>query len=313
MAETKWLGKYRAIVMDNNDPERRGRIRVQCPTVLGDYLSSWCEPCIPYATDYAGDYYVPPVNEAIWVEFEEGDVDKPIWGGGWYKIDSSPLTKDSNPEDYRYITFKNSVLRMGEREFIFELRDSDNSYVVRIDTSTWFGLNYIGSKTESELTDLELVIANKSFLLDTFPNEIREKIATLETEITDVANTFNGFLEESYNPFVQDVSDEMSQITSDLQNISGKITEIDSNLQDLQNQVNSLNETVEEINDVQTKLIYYLNKVINEQIIATVNLNADTFNFTVKSLADNADFEFTYAYMENVQGNFPLITRGGEL
>ena len=110
MAETKWLGKYRAIVMDNNDPERRGRIRVQCPTVLGNYLSSWCEPCIPYATDYAGDYYVPPVNEAIWVEFEEGDVDKPIWGGGWYKVDSSPLTKDSNPTDYRYITFTRIVI-----------------------------------------------------------------------------------------------------------------------------------------------------------------------------------------------------------
>lgn len=52
MAETKFYGKYRAKVVDVNDPERRGRIRVQCPAVLGIYKSAWCEPCIPYATDF---------------------------------------------------------------------------------------------------------------------------------------------------------------------------------------------------------------------------------------------------------------------
>ena len=58
MADVKYYGKYRAKVVDVNDPERRGRIRVQCPSVLGTHKSAWCEPCIPYATDFAGDYYV---------------------------------------------------------------------------------------------------------------------------------------------------------------------------------------------------------------------------------------------------------------
>lgn len=275
MAETKWLGKYRAIVMDNNDPERRGRIRVQCPTVLGNYLSSWCEPCIPYATDYAGDYYVPPVNEAIWVEFEEGNVDKPIWGGGWYKIDSSPLTKDSNPEDYRYITFKNSVLRMGEKEFIFELRGVNTSYTVTIDTSTWLGLNYIGSKTESELNDLELIIANKTYLLETFPNEVKEKIDILESEISDLGNNFKYFL-QTYNPFAESVGEQLTQISEQLGKISAKISEIDSNLLDLQNQVNNI--------DLGS---------INERI--TNNSNA--YNDTISSIASSGEVSFTYTFM----------------
>lgn len=275
MAETKWLGKYRAIVMDNNDPERRGRIRVQCPTVLGNYLSSWCEPCIPYATDYAGDYYVPPVNEAIWVEFEEGNVDKPIWGGGWYKIDSSPLTKDSNPEDYRYITFKNSVLRMGEKEFIFELRGVNTSYTVTIDTSTWLGLNYIGSKTESELNDLELIIANKTYLLETFPNEVKEKIDILESEISDLGNNFKYFL-QTYNPFAESVGEQLTQISEQLGKISAKISEIDSNLLDLQNQVNNI--------DLGS---------INERI--TNNSNA--YNDTISSIASSGEVSFTYTFI----------------
>lgn len=276
MAETKWLGKYRAIVMDNNDPERRGRIRVQCPTVLGNYLSSWCEPCIPYATDYAGDYYVPPVNEAIWVEFEEGDVDKPIWGGGWYKVDSSPLTKDSNPTDYRYITFKNSVLRMGEKEFIFELRDSGKSYTVTIDTSTWLGLNYIGSKSEQELNDLELIVANKTYLLETFPSEVKSEFDNVKTQITDIANNFNSFINEAYNPFTESVNSGFTSISDFLDTLSSKIAEIDENLQSLQEQIDSLG-----LSDTNERL----------------DNNVNAYNQTLQSIFDSGSVEFDFYEM----------------
>ena len=276
MAETKWLGKYRAIVMDNNDPERRGRIRVQCPTVLGNYLSSWCEPCIPYATDYAGDYYVPPVNEAIWVEFEEGDVDKHIWGGGWYKVDSSPLTKDSNPTDYRYITFKNSVLRMGEKEFIFELRDSDRSYTVTIDTSTWLGLNYIGSKSEQELNDLELIVANKTYLLETFPSEVKSEFDNVKTQITDIANNFNSFVNEAYNPFTESVNNSFTSISDFLDALSSKIAEIDENLRSLQEQIDNLG-----LSDT------------NERLDSNVN----AYNQTLQSIFDSGSVEFDFYEM----------------
>lgn len=285
MAETKWLGKYRAIVMDNNDPERRGRIRVQCPTVLGNYLSSWCEPCIPYATDYAGDYYVPPVNEAIWVEFEEGDVDKPIWNGGWYKIDSSPLKQGSNPEDYRYITFKNSVIRMGDKEFIFELRDGDSSYTVTIDTSTWLGLTYIGSKTEQELNDLETILANKTYLLETFPSEVRDEFDNVKTQITDVANNFNSFLSEAYNPFTSEVGEQLSSITEFLNTLSSKIGEIDGNLQDLQNQINSISNS---ITNLETRV---------GDLESRVSTNSNAYNLTMDSISASGSVEFTYYTM----------------
>lgn len=148
MSCKKYYGKYRAKVVDINDPERRGRIRVQCPAVLGEYKSAWCEPCIPYATDYAGDYYVPPINEGIWVEFEEGDVNKPIWNGGWYRKGSTPLLPSSKPDEYRFITFKNTVIHLGDREVIIELRQGDNtSKVLRINSDT--------------LDDIAWLIANK--------------------------------------------------------------------------------------------------------------------------------------------------------
>lgn len=285
MSETKWLGKYRAIVMDNNDPERRGRIRVQCPTVLGNYLSSWCEPCIPYATDYAGDYYVPPVNEAIWVEFEEGNVDKPIWGGGWYKVNSSPLTPDAKPTDYRFISFKNSIIRMGDKEFIFEIRNGDESYTVRIDTSTWLGLTYIGSKSEQELNDLEALIVNKTYLLETFPEEVHTQLENLDVKIVDVANNFSSFLTTAYNPFTKYVEDMLISLSESLDklshDLSDKLTEVDNNLRDLQSQIDSLNQSLGDLNSINSRL----------------DGHRDAYNQTIESIASSSPVVFTYWLM----------------
>ena len=90
MAQPCFYGKYRAKVVDVNDPQKRGRIRVMCPRVLREAKSSWCEPCIPVAYDYGGDFAIPKVGEFVWVEFEGGDPNKPIYTGGLWCRDKSP-------------------------------------------------------------------------------------------------------------------------------------------------------------------------------------------------------------------------------
>lgn len=282
MAETKWHGKYKAIVMDNNDPERRGRIRVQCPKVLGNYLSAWCEPCIPYATDFAGDYYVPPVNEAIWVEFEEGDVDKPIWGGGWYKINSSPLTLNSNPTDYRYISFKNSVLRMGEKEFIFELRDSDKSYTVTIDTSTWIGLNYIGRKTEKEILDLERLIVNTDFILEKIP----QNITALGDQFTDfVVNTYNKYVTETLEPELKELSETLVSALVEIKELKDKVSDLYSKIDpDLANIKNEVYGYVDGNGYWHAKLRDLIGSLRD-----TVNFNAEQYNNSIEDIGYKVD------------------------
>lgn len=212
LVENKYYGKYRAIVKDINDPERRGRIRVECPSVLGTYLSAWCEPCIPYATDFAGDFYVPPINEGIWVEFEEGDPNKPIWNGGWYRPNSSPLPMHEPADKYRFIVFKDTVVRFGDKEVIIELRDGDKSYTVSINSDTWKGLNYIGSKNDDELNNIENLIINKQFILEDFPNEVKDNFRLVEESINGVGGNFETFINASYNPFVSGVSEQFSGI-----------------------------------------------------------------------------------------------------
>ena len=80
----KYFGKYRGTVVNNIDPELRGRLLVNVPDVLSFGPSSWAEPCVPLAGPTGppmGVYMVPPIGAGVWVEFERGDQDHPIWSG----------------------------------------------------------------------------------------------------------------------------------------------------------------------------------------------------------------------------------------
>ena len=82
MNETKkYYGKYRGTVLQNVDPLQMGRIQVIVPDVSAVLPSSWAMPCVPIAGKQMGSYFVPQIGSGVWVEFEQGDPDYPIWTG----------------------------------------------------------------------------------------------------------------------------------------------------------------------------------------------------------------------------------------
>lgn len=80
----KFFGKYRATVLNNVDPMQMGRIMVMCPSVLGATPSSWAMPSFPVTGIQMGTWWLPQIGAGVWVEFEQGDVDFPIWSGCWF-------------------------------------------------------------------------------------------------------------------------------------------------------------------------------------------------------------------------------------
>jgi uncharacterized protein involved in type VI secretion and phage assembly len=90
-------GKYRGVVTDNRDPLMMGRVRAQVPDVLGQYQSGWAMPCVPYAGDGVGLFLIPPVNANVWIEFEHGDPNYPIWAGCFWSQGKVPATQ-ARPE-----------------------------------------------------------------------------------------------------------------------------------------------------------------------------------------------------------------------
>ena len=83
-------GMYRGTVMDNLDPLSMGRIKAFVPEVLQAVPTGWATPCAPVAGIKAGFFSVPAIGSGVWIEFEAGDVSRPIWVGGYWGAPEAP-------------------------------------------------------------------------------------------------------------------------------------------------------------------------------------------------------------------------------
>ena len=80
----QYFGKYRGRVVNNIDPQQRARIQVDVSDVAGFPLIAWALPCVPAGGFQHGLFSVPPINSGVWIEFERGDIDYPIWTGCYW-------------------------------------------------------------------------------------------------------------------------------------------------------------------------------------------------------------------------------------
>lgn len=80
----QFYGKYRGTVTDIQDPLMIGRVRAKVPDVMGDLESGWAMPCAPFGGSGMGFFALPKVGAGVWIEFEHGDPDYPIWSGCWF-------------------------------------------------------------------------------------------------------------------------------------------------------------------------------------------------------------------------------------
>jgi len=143
--EGRFYGKYRAFVVDNADPENRGRLRLRIPSVLGnDVVSGWALPCLPYggAADQ-GFFFIPEADACVWVEFEMGDLAYPVWVGTfWGKPggqSEAPKPADAQSPPTRKIirTLKGSSIEIedkdGDEVFIIQYNDGSKKNTVTMD------------------------------------------------------------------------------------------------------------------------------------------------------------------------------------
>lgn len=103
-AASRFYGKYRGVVTDNADPDNNARIMAQVPGVMGETAVGWALPAFPFAGDGHGLVMLPEVGSMVWIEFEAGNLDHPIWTGGFFLPGQRP-TPDT--QGARVIVSKN--------------------------------------------------------------------------------------------------------------------------------------------------------------------------------------------------------------
>ena len=77
----KFFGKYRGVVINNVDPMQMGRIQAKVPefSALG-----WAMHCVPRNDSKKVGSALPEMGAGVWIEFEQGDLNRPIWTGCFY-------------------------------------------------------------------------------------------------------------------------------------------------------------------------------------------------------------------------------------
>jgi len=110
MSAGTFFGKYRATVINNLDPLQIGRIQAAVPDVAGLLPSTWAMPCVPVAAPNMGVFTVPPIGAGVWIEFERGDPDYPIWVGGyWDTAGETPALAHAVPPGTASITLQTTM------------------------------------------------------------------------------------------------------------------------------------------------------------------------------------------------------------
>ena len=102
-----YFGKYRGMVLNNVDPMQIGRLQLSVADVSGLLPTSWAMPCVPYGGINAGILAIPAIGSGVWVEFEHGDPDYPIWVGTyWGSAAETPTLSKTVPSPTPAITLQ---------------------------------------------------------------------------------------------------------------------------------------------------------------------------------------------------------------
>jgi uncharacterized protein involved in type VI secretion and phage assembly len=123
-ASQKLFGKYRATVTQTRDPLNLGRIQADLTQGFPVNSTNWALPCTPYAGKQIGFFTVPPVGSSVWIEFEQGDIQKPIWSGCYWEANQLPSEASVDQPDKVQVfktegmTIKLSNLESGKGLFV---------------------------------------------------------------------------------------------------------------------------------------------------------------------------------------------------
>jgi uncharacterized protein involved in type VI secretion and phage assembly len=133
--EGRFLGKYRGIVTDNNDPTGRGRLKVIVSAVMGN-AAIWALPCVPYAGNNMGTYMIPEKDTGVWVEFEAGNPSYPIWAGCFWPDGQAPKNErgaEAAPPLKIIRSQKGLLVTLDDKQQVITLSDKDGNNLITIE------------------------------------------------------------------------------------------------------------------------------------------------------------------------------------
>lgn len=148
-----FFGKYRGTVENVNDKENLGRITAKVPDVYGEAVSPWALPSVPFAGKNHGLVVLPEKGDGVWIEFEAGDVSRPIWVGFWWSKKEMP--KPGGSKTRILATSAGHKVILDDDKKSLQILHSNGSSKITMTNDGKIVIN--GAKVVVEANDIELV------------------------------------------------------------------------------------------------------------------------------------------------------------
>jgi phage baseplate assembly protein gpV len=204
---SKYYSIYRGEVIDIDDPEKRGRIKIKVPQISGEVpINYWAESAGIYAGSDYGVINLPEKKEKVWVQFEGGNPNYPIWMHGYFK---DRVTDDKNYPKRKLLLFKSgqkitidtkdNFIEVDNNGVIFLLNNYGISLVKngkKISLGTKDGSGFSAVKGETLVDDLKTLISKTDGLatevlklLTTFVPAVPANIPTITAAVGEIKVT----------------------------------------------------------------------------------------------------------------------------
>lgn len=129
-----------AVVTNNQDPEKLGKIKVKYPWRNNEDESHWARMITFMAGNEMGGYFLPEVGDEVLVAFENGDIDHPVIMGALWSGKMKPPEKNSDGKNNRRLIKSRSghlvILDDTKGSEKIEIIDKSGNNLLRIDTKT---------------------------------------------------------------------------------------------------------------------------------------------------------------------------------
>ena len=135
----KTSGVAVGVVVDNQDPQGLGRIKIKYPALSDDEIGHWARVAVLMAGDGRGTFFLPEKGDEVLVAFESGDISRPyILGGLWNGQDKPPDTNADGKNNKRFIKSRSGhILRLDDTDGAekIEIIDKSGNNSITFDTS----------------------------------------------------------------------------------------------------------------------------------------------------------------------------------
>lgn len=131
----RFYGKYIGTVINNEDPDKIGRLKVRVPCAYGNISEDdipWAEPDLPFSSENQSILFIPDIGSLVSVEFLDGCTYTPIWCGAIHRKDENVIPDEAvtNYPNVKIIKTKAGYIKMDDTETVIEIKHKSGSSII---------------------------------------------------------------------------------------------------------------------------------------------------------------------------------------